>query len=57
MVEEKQAVRRSYCELGGRVGGWVGGWGCFLTSSGAGVGEGRHVLRAEEEGTEVAPVS
>ena len=24
-IEEKEAVRMGYCELGG-VGGWVGGW-------------------------------
>ena len=23
-VEEKEAVRMSYCELGGWVGGWIG---------------------------------
>ena len=25
-VEEIEAVRMSYCELGCGVGGWVGGW-------------------------------
>ena len=37
MIEEIEAVRMSYCELGVRwmggevMGGWVGGWVGFLT--------------------------